>query len=351
MAINYNDRRFTDITKQQNADLKNVNNMYGSMINNSDKFYNDQIKASQDYANKQTQIQNQQTDFAIEKVEQQKEWAKQDYTKEQKGAYTDWQKQSNQYGANAEANAKMLNSGYVESSQVQMYTAYQNRVATARDSYNRAVVEYDNAIKDARLQNSAKLAEIAYQALQQKLELALQGFQYKNTLLQQKLTAQNDVKDRYYERWQDVVSQINTENALAEQVRQFNAQMALEREQFNWQKQQAAASSGSSRIYKTSGSSGSSSSKSGSSSKKTASINAGSITKKNTITAGKTPVGASSSASSVKSGKSTWYTLAPKNFGKLGVSGAPSQRTIDSLVSSGKLQAKVINGKMYYKKG
>lgn len=271
-SINYNDKRFANVRKKETADLKNVNNLYNSMINNSDKYYNNLINASKDYAKKQSEIQNQQTDFAIEKVEQQKEWANKDYIKEQKGAYTDWQKQSDQYGATAEANANMLNTGYSESSQVQMYTAYQNRVATARESYNRAVVEYDNAIKDARLQNSAKLAEIAYQALQQKLELSLQGFQYKNTLLQQKLTAQNDVKDRYYNRWKDVQSQINTEKALAEQVRQFNANLKLEKQKLSLSS--GSSGGGSYRSYSSRSSSGKGRSAKISKSKKKSSVKA-----------------------------------------------------------------------------
>lgn len=271
-SINYNDKRFANVKKKETADLKNVNNLYNSMINNSDKYYNNLINASKDYAKKQSEIQNQQTDFAIEKVEQQKEWANKDYIKEQKGAYTDWQKQSDQYGATAEANANMLNTGYSESSQVQMYTAYQNRVATARESYNRAVVEYDNAIKDARLQNSAKLAEIAYQALQQKLELSLQGFQYKNTLLQQKLTSQNDVKDRYYNRWKDVQSQINTEKALAEQVRQFNANLKLEKQKLSLSS--GSSGGGSYRSYSSRSSSGKGRSAKISKSKKKSSVKA-----------------------------------------------------------------------------
>ena len=166
----------------------------------------------------------------------------------------------------------MLNTGYSESSQVQMYTAYQNRVATARESYNRAVVEYDNAIKDARLQNSAKLAEIAYQALQQKLELSLQGFQYKNTLLQQKLTSQNDVKDRYYNRWKDVQSQINTEKALAEQVRQFNANLKLEKQKLSLSS--GSSGGGSYRSYSSRSSSGKGRSAKISKSKKKSSVKA-----------------------------------------------------------------------------
>ena len=172
MAVNYNDARFQEVNNQKNQALNEVNGMYNNMINSTDKFYQDQIKATTDYGEKQSAIQQQQTDFAIEKVNQQKDWAKQDYTKEQKGAYSDYQNQSNQYGANAEAMASrgLTGTGYAESSQVSMYNAYQNRVATARDSFNRAIVEYDNSIKDAQLQNSSKLAEIAFNTLQTKLK-------------------------------------------------------------------------------------------------------------------------------------------------------------------------------------
>ena len=238
MPINYNDSRFAAVNNEKAAAMQNVNNLYGNMINNSDKYYQDQINATKDYEKKQTELQQANTDFAIEKVNQQKEWAKQDYTKEQKASYTDWQKQSNQYGAEAERQATqgLSNAGYSESSQVSMYNQYQNRYATARQTYVRAITDYDNQIKEAQLANNSALAEIAYNSLQKQLELSLQGFQYKNTLLQNQLTAQNDVEDRYYTRWKDVQDQINTENALAEQQRQFNEQMALQRQQFAWQK-------------------------------------------------------------------------------------------------------------------
>lgn len=248
MAINYNDTRFTDVTKQKKTALNEVNSMYNNMISGSDKFYQDQINATQQYADTQTALQNQQTDLAVEQINQQKDYQKQDYTKEQKASYVDYQKQSNTYGANAEAMASrgLTGTGYAESSLVGMYNAYQNRVATARETYNRAIVEYDNQIKEAKLQNNSALAEIAYNALQKKLELSLNGFQYKNTLLQQQLASKNEVEDRYYTRWQDVVGQINTENALSEQKRQFNEQMALQKQQLALSKAKASSSSSSS---------------------------------------------------------------------------------------------------------
>jgi hypothetical protein len=233
--INYNDERLTSIQNEGKTAVKDSNKTYDGMIGKSDKFYDKQIAATEAWEKKQTDLQNQKTDFAIEKIEQQKEQTRQDYLKEQSGAYVDWQKQSGQYGVNAEkqAAAGLGGTGFSESSQVSMYNTYQNRVATAREAYGRAVLNYDNAIKDAQLQNSAALAEIAFNSLQKQLELSLQGFQYKNQLLLDKAATQREINNTYYGRYRDEISQINTENAMAENVRQYNERMAEEKRQFN----------------------------------------------------------------------------------------------------------------------
>jgi hypothetical protein len=119
-----------------------------------------------------------------------------------------------------------------------MYNTYQNRVATAREAYMRGVLNYDNSIKEAQLQNNSLLAEIAHKALQQQLELSLQGFQYKNQLILDKTNKKLEIDQMYHNRYQDVLQQINHENALAEQVRQFNENKALEREKIAEQKRQ-----------------------------------------------------------------------------------------------------------------
>lgn len=241
--INYDDKRLTSVEADKKAALNEVDITYGNMISNSDKYYQAQIDASKDWADKQSQLQQEQTDFAIEQIEQQKAQAQKDYTKEQSGAYVDWQKQSNQYGANAEQMAAqgMTGSGYSESSQVSMYNTYQNRYTAARESYTKAVLNYDNAIKDARLQNNSALAEIAYQALQQQLELSLQGFQYKNQLLIEQSNKKLEIGEIYHGRYQDVLDQINKENALAEEVRQYNESKELEEAQMRQQKEIADA--------------------------------------------------------------------------------------------------------------
>ena len=256
-------KSFTEVESEEKEALRESDQLYNGMIEDSDSYYQAQIDASKQWAKQQSKLQQEKTDLAVEQINQQKEWAQKDYIKEQSGAYTDWQKQSNQYGVNAEQQAAqgLSNSGYSESSKVSMYVAYQNRVATAREAKIRADANFDMAIKEAQLQNNSVLAEIAFNALQTELSLALEGFQYKNTLLLDKAAKQKELKSFYYQQWQDVRDQINTENALKEQQRQFNKEMAFsekqlaenkrqfeenlafDREQFTWQKAQAAKTS------------------------------------------------------------------------------------------------------------
>ena len=224
MASTTNDYRLTAVENERSNAIAENEKLYGDMVNESDKYYQAQIDASKEWAEEQTKNQQEQTDFAIEKIEQQKDQTTKDYTKEQSGAYVDWQKESNRYGVNAEemAASGMLNTGYGESSQVRFYNTYQNRVATARESYNNAILNYNNAIKDAQLQNNSILAEIAYKALQQQLELSLQGFQYKNQLLETQANKKLEINKVYDSKYQAVLAQINEENRLAEQARQFD---------------------------------------------------------------------------------------------------------------------------------
>lgn len=234
-TVNYDDPRLTAVQKQEKTEINNIDETYGDMIADTDKFYEDQITAVENYGKEQTKIQNEALDLTIQGIEQDKKELQEDYTKEQSGAYVDWQKQSNQYGVNAEkmASAGLAGSGYSESSQVSMYNTYQTRVATARQSYVRAKADYDLAIAEARNQNSSILAEIAYKTLQTTLQLSLEGFQYKNQLISELTTKKLEIKSLYWQKYQGVLDQINKEKTLAEQVRQFNESHALQVKQYN----------------------------------------------------------------------------------------------------------------------
>jgi hypothetical protein len=238
--VNYDDKRFTEVENDKNAALSDIEETYGGMISETEGYYNDQIDAVRDYKDEQIKVQNQQTDFAIQQIERERENARKDYLKEQSGAYVDWQQQSNQFGVNAEQRAAMGmgGTGFAESSQVRMFTAYQNRVAVAREIQSRADAEFMARITEARIKNSAVLAEIAFEALQKELELSLAGFQAKNALVLEMADKKRQTDNEYHDRWQDVLNQINEENALAEKVRQFDATMAQQQAELAEQKRQ-----------------------------------------------------------------------------------------------------------------
>lgn len=233
MAINYNDSRFTELKNEETQAKNQSNSTYDSLINQSSKYYDDLIAQSKDAAEKQTALQNQQTEFAIQKIEQQKDQAAKDYTKEQKGAYQDYMKQSNAYGSNMQtAGQKGLGgSGWSETIQSGFYNTYQNRYAQARENYNEIVMNYNNNIKEAELQNSSALLQIYNQAQQEQLELALQNFTVIKDLSLAKQNAYMSIDNEYNTRWRQVEAQINEENSLAEQIRQFNEELAEKKRQ------------------------------------------------------------------------------------------------------------------------
>lgn len=232
-TVNYDDERFDQATESIDNLTQETTQAYQGMIDSTDQYYQNLQDQTQAWGDKQVEIQNQQTEFTIDQINQQKEQAHKDYIKEQAGAYVDWRKQSNEYGAEAEkmAASGLANTGYSESSQVSMYNQYQNRVATSREAYSRAVLDYDNDIKEAQLQNSAILAEIANNTLQKKLELAIDGFQYKNQLITEMTNKKVELDNMRWQRWTDTLQQINTENALKEEVRQFESTQKFTEEQ------------------------------------------------------------------------------------------------------------------------
>lgn len=232
-TINYDDEKFTKVTNAENDALAEIGETYAGMIADADQFYAGMSESAEKWKNTQTDIQNQQTNFAIQQIEQQKDQLQKDYTKEQAGAYVDWRKQSNQYGVEAEkmASAGLMNTGYSESSQVSMYNTYQNRVATARESFQQAWTSYNNKITEAKLQNNAAIAEIALQAFEKQAEYSLQAFQYKNQLVLDLADKKMETKQFYATQWQNVLDQMNKENALAEEVRQYNETQAWQTEQ------------------------------------------------------------------------------------------------------------------------
>lgn len=241
--VNYNDKRLTDVEAEKKAALNEVDVQYGNMYSDATKYYDNAINkyGVQDengnwnkgsMAAIQTDLANKKTEQEIKEIEQQKDWAEKDYIKEQRGAYVDFQKQSDPYGVDAEKRAEAGLSGaagYLATIQERNYNTYQNRVAVAREAFVRAIQGYDNLITDAKLQNSSVLAEIALNTLEQTTTLALQGLQYKNTLLQEQAAKKLQLKQFYSTEYQNVLTQLNREKEFAFQ--QDQAEIENKRQQ------------------------------------------------------------------------------------------------------------------------
>lgn len=224
-TVNKNDETLQEYKSTKNTLINEAQANYNTVSTGAKEQYNELINATKDYGKTQAEITQNQTNQTIKEINQNKELAEKDYIKEQKAGYVDYAKQVNDYGVNAEvqASAGLQGSGFSESSKVSAYNTYQNRYVTARESYNVAVMNYNNQIAQAQLQNSAQLAEIAFNSLQTQLQLALEGFQYQNELLNNLFNQKLSVSSTYESLWQ---SHYNT--LLGEA--QFNEQMAYQRE-------------------------------------------------------------------------------------------------------------------------
>lgn len=250
-SVNYEDERFQDVKNEQAQKEAATTQTYDNILNNSDQYYQNQINATKEYETKQTELQQAQTDHAIQLIEQQKDKAQKDYTKEQKGAYVDYMKQTKSNAQNM-ANSGLSNTGYSESSIVSMYNQYQNRVGTAKESLNNTILNYNNGIQQAILANNEKLAEIAFNSLQTQNQLNQQAFEYKNSVILEKEKALQNINDVYYARFQDVLSQINSEIELQKELdridreyeqwlTEFNAENERWNKEFELQKQSTYA--------------------------------------------------------------------------------------------------------------
>lgn len=239
MSIDPNNERLLEVEAEGNATLSESNAAFDSAIKNNTTTQTELLdKIDANKAQTEAALKEQ-SDLAIQKIEQNKELAQKDYQKEQRGAYVDWKKQSDPYGVHAEQMAAngLTNTGYAESSQVAMYTAYQNRIATAREAYTRAVVSYDTAIAEAKATNSVALAEIASKALEQSLNIAVRFAMQNNSLLVQKATNAATIKHNNRADYMDVYKLLQDEEqhneTIAEQTRQFNESLKEEQRQFN----------------------------------------------------------------------------------------------------------------------
>lgn len=236
------DERLSVINQQKQEAINQSNNMYNGLLTDNENLYNQQ----KDYADQYEQTQNEALDkqlaFQQEQIEKQKQEAQQIKETEAKKALNDYTSFVNPYGYQAEqfASQGLTNSGVSETAKLGGWNTYQNRLATANKAMQDAFTEYDNAINEARLNNDVQKAQNALTKLQMQLEYAQNYYSNKSTISQNQLSNNQALDSDYYNRYQTEYNNIQAEKEREEAIRQFNEQLVLQQQQFEYQKQQDA---------------------------------------------------------------------------------------------------------------
>lgn len=240
--VDYNDSRLVSVKNEQAQKESEIKNRYDTLANESKIYYDKQIENSKNWAEKQTELQNNSLNQTLTEIQQNKDQTEKNYMKEQKGAYADYQKQINPYSVRAEQMAAngLSNSGFSENERINKYLAYQNRYTSAREDLNKALININNSIVQARNANDARIAEIAEKAMDEQLSLSLQAFNYRSTLMQEKEQRIAENTDRYNSQYQNVLAQINQEIENQKWWDNFNYEREQNEKEYNLKMQEFA---------------------------------------------------------------------------------------------------------------
>ena len=163
----------------------------------------------------QEQIVDTSTEQSVNRLNKQKEDLQKEAEKEASGLYTNYKKQSSQYGVNQEQLVAqgLGNSGYAESSRVDLYNTYQRNVTNVMNNNNKLKAEVDLSINEAYQNADIQKAQNQLALYQQKADLLMNEYSLR------------------YQKYRDAVGD-----------EQWEKQYALQREQFEYQKQRDTVS-------------------------------------------------------------------------------------------------------------
>ncbi len=239
------DERIAELERQKAQALQNSNNTYGDMLQDNQNLYDKQYQLAEDAERTQNELLDKQLAYNEQVVNRNKEEARKNMETEQKKARNDYLNYINPYGAQAEAlgSQGLLNSGVSGNAQMGAYTIYQNRNATANKVMQDAFVQYDDEMAQARLNHDSNMAQNALAKLQAQMDALKEFTQNKNSITQQQLTNNQNIDSEYYGRYSDEYNRYQEELARQEAIRQWEAEMAEQQRQYNenlaYQREQA----------------------------------------------------------------------------------------------------------------
>ena len=238
------DERLAQIEKAKLDAINQSNSTYDQMHQDNQNMLDQNTNYAEQYEKTQNETLDKQLDFYKQNIEQQKKNAQQNYETEALRAENDYIAYNNPYGYQAETFAAkgQLGSGLTRTAQMGSYNAYQNRLATANKVMNDAFTQYDLDMNEAIINNDVQKAQNALAKLEMILGFQQNFYDTKNQIAQSQLSNNQTLDQSYYGRYMDMMNQINTEKAQAEAIRQWEAQMAYQKERdkvadAQWQKE------------------------------------------------------------------------------------------------------------------
>ena len=238
------DERLAAINAEKQAALDKSKSTYDNMLQDNQNLLDQNVNYAEEYERTQNEALDKQLALYQENIEKQKEEARKNQEVESLKAKNDYLAFSNPYGTNAEnlATKGQLKSGIAQTTQLGGYNAYQNRLASANKAMQDAFTQYDLDMNEAIVNNDVQKAQNALAKLEMILGYTQSFYDTKNTITQNQLTNQQQLDSEYYNRYQDIINQINYEKEQAEKLRQYQEQMAYQKERdavadAQWQKE------------------------------------------------------------------------------------------------------------------
>lgn len=249
--------------EKQNV-LDTYEKSYQNQLADYENLMTQQQQNIQTWADTQKEQQQKQTDYNIGLIEQNKQEAQKQADIEKGNAYIDYQKGLNQFGGSAESLAAqgLSGTGYAKNQEIAMNITYQNRVSAANSALQKANTDYNNQIQQALLTNDAALAEVALQQMQQSYALALQGFEYKTTMQNNRLNYIQNINDSYFNKANTLQGRLDSYNSQLANIKtsklNYEYQLQKDAEAAELARQQAAAQAARYYSSKSSGGGGNS---------------------------------------------------------------------------------------------
>lgn len=240
-----NDPRYEQLKAEQETAKQKAVDVTSGLATKSETMATEQNQFLDDYQRGQQELLGRSVAQETQALETAKKEQEVGFNKEAGAAYTDYTKFVNPYGAAAEQQATegVTGTGFSETSKVRAYGEYQRRYATAKETMEKNKISADIAISNAKLKGDIQGAQIAFDIYQQKVANTMKSFEYTSNLALQQFSMNQSIEQDFYNRGQNIQSQINLENQQTYQREQD--QLA----QTNWQKEFAALQKDRDRSY------------------------------------------------------------------------------------------------------